>query len=297
MNIALATDDKYALGAITCITSFLENNRNEGCHVYVLTFGLNAQTIRKFQKLSEMYNTPIDIEKLSEKSFNQIESATHRFPMSANLRMLLPDIIREDRVLYVDCDIIIRKNLHSFYNQALDNLACAVVENQGGDDIKAKNRIKKDIMYFNSGVLLINLDYWRRNQTGKEIIKYLEDNPHLLYPDQDALNAVLDGKVIFCDYTYNFQQDWYGDKAWLNLRWDKWKFIDEFKDDPAIVHYTKPDKPWHASCKHPHVEWYLFYAKKHGLYKRIQEPRILHRLFTFIVEAQEWLLLKVDKYL
>ena len=51
INIALCTDDRYASHAAICITSILENNKDENCHIYILTESLNAINTAKFSQL------------------------------------------------------------------------------------------------------------------------------------------------------------------------------------------------------------------------------------------------------
>ena len=57
----------------------------------------------------------------------------------------------------------------------------------------------------------MNLDYWRNNHVADKLVSWIEGfEGCLMCPDQDALNVVLEGKVKFLDYRYNFQQGFYG---------------------------------------------------------------------------------------
>ena len=157
---------------------------------------------------------------------------------------MLPEIVSADKVLYLDCDIIVRDSLSELFATDLTDLACGVVEDQCGDDIRLHNPIRMFSKYFNSGVLLMNLDYWRNNHVADKLVLWIENfDGRLMCPDQDALNVVLEGKVKFLDYKYNYQQGFYGDLMWL--RADKWPAIKEARENPVVVHYTSGEKPWH----------------------------------------------------
>lgn len=61
MNIALCTDDRYANHCAICITSILENNKLEDCHIYVMTEGLLDENLKKFHYLEKYYKKPVEV--------------------------------------------------------------------------------------------------------------------------------------------------------------------------------------------------------------------------------------------
>lgn len=280
INIALCTDDRYASHAAICVTSILENNKGENCHIYILTEGLNAINIAKFSQLSSIYKQPIDIKILSEKQFEGMQVKPH-LPRSMYFRFLLPSIVQDSRVLYLDCDILVRKSLKALFELDLIGYACGVVEDQCGDDIRIHNDIMMFSRYFNSGVLLFNLDYWRENNITKKLCEFILYQERILnYPDQDALNILLEHKVLFLDYEYNFQQLLYGDLIWLSG--SKWNDVWKAKKNPAIVHFTSGEKPWHSDCTHPLKHEYDNYMALHSF---LAEKKTRgHKLSFYITE-------------
>lgn len=184
--------------------------------------------------------------------------ASGRFPLSIYFRFLLPELLQdEERVLYLDCDILVRENIGEFYNTDLTDYACAAIEDQRGDDVTIHNRIYMYSKYFNSGVLLMNLDYWRRHDVANQLITYLRTYPERCwFPDQDALNAVLEGKVKFMDYRYNLQGEMLSHRCYLLLSATKWQALDEAISNPAVIHFTDINKPWHKECRHPYRDEY-----------------------------------------
>jgi len=270
MNIALATDDNYARPCAVCITSILENNSN--CHIYILTLNLNEENGMLFDRLSSQYHQSIKVITVTKEQLPQMQE-TKRYPVAIYLRLLLPSLLECDKVLYLDCDIIVRKDLSDFYNTDLTDMACSAVEDNINDDVRNRNRLRIETNCYNSGVLLMNLKYWRENNVADKLIQYMcEQYGKLRFPDQDALNIVYGDKIVRAPFSYNMQHNFYGNKKDLFLHWTKWDEVDKYKDDPSIVHYTDSIKPWHLDCSHPHKDWFWYYAKKNDFINIKAEP-------------------------
>lgn len=206
MNIALCTDENFVIPALVCLVSVFENNGGD-VHAYVLTDGVSERSREKFRCLSETYGQRIEVMTIDRSRFDGL-TVNERFPVSMYYRFMLPDFLpNEDKVLYLDCDIIVRHSLTPLYDIDLTDKALAAVVGESCDDIVFENILQIHHKYFNSGVLLMNLDYWRRHDTARTLIRWVADNPDKCsLPDQNALNKVLDGRVVYADYTYNYQE-------------------------------------------------------------------------------------------
>lgn len=257
MIVALATDDRYAMACGVCVTSILENNKD--CSVCILTEGLSDVEIARFRRLSEKYSREIDIIVIDDKVLTGLK-VSERFTKAIYFRMLLPGLINADKVLYLDCDIIVNDSLEEFWNTDLDGYAAMVVEDQSADDVRIHNRIACDGLYFNSGVMLMNLDYWRENSISEKVIDYIYTNPQRCkYPDQDALNVILNGKVLQAGFEYNFQHLLYLKESKRFLHFSKWPQIERWKLTPKIIHYTEFVKPWYKENDHPLSHRFKYY--------------------------------------
>lgn len=106
MNIALCTDDNYAKYCMITIVSILENNAADTkCCVYVLTDSLSERNKDLFKYLSDYYKQQILVTVIPPNSFENLKVRS-RYPKSMYYRFLLPDIVHDEKVLYLDCDII-----------------------------------------------------------------------------------------------------------------------------------------------------------------------------------------------
>lgn len=160
-------------------------------------------------------------------------------------RLMIPELVKADKVLYVDCDILARHDLSAlFATQLGDSLAAAVV-NPFHD--ASRLGLAPDEVYFNSGVMLINTHAWREFDMKHRVLDYLRSNADLLrMPDQDALNVMMRGKWIELDPSYNCQVSMlirHEELAReLAPRWNT-----RFLADPAIMHFSAGHKQWHTS--------------------------------------------------
>lgn len=264
VNISLCTDDNFVMPALVCLTSIFENNKEIDIHAYILTDGISEHSKEKFAKLAKLYHQSIDVMQIDKHFFDGLV-VNERFPVSMYYRFLLPDMLpNEEKVLYLDCDIVVRHSLLPLYEMDLTGNALAAVVGESCDDIVFENVLQIHHKYFNSGVLLMNLDYWRQHDTTRTLIKWVTDNPDKCsLPDQNALNKVLDGYVVYAGYTYNYQEWWFRDSLAHYMHFSKWSEIREVGKDPVVVHFCEAEKPWFVECKNPFQNEFLHYAKLH----------------------------------
>lgn len=161
------------------------------------------------------------------------------------LTELLPKEI--DKVLYLDGDIIVRQSLLPLWNVDLGEHALAAVSDCSIGCIEYYNRLHYpyELGYFNSGVLLVNLKYWRDYQVLRDFESYMEKHADAIKcHDQDVLNVVFCENKIIIPIKYNLQHGFLEKKS---ITYDYWKLENEVleaRENPCIVHFTYRDKPW-----------------------------------------------------
>lgn len=171
---------------------------------------------------------------------------------AAYLRLLLPELFAgEDRCLYLDCDLVVVRSITEMYDMQMDGMFMAGVTDRICLEESQRRRLLHDWKieggyYVNSGVLLMDLGKMRTSGKDKEALELAYSKP-FRYVDQDVLNQIYQGGIRLLPKNYNvFSDDCYEDLALLrNLIPDKKNlFPDEALDNPSIIHYIGPNKPW-----------------------------------------------------
>ena len=273
MNIALITDENYVTPTATAIASVLQSNPEEPLHFYIITNFLDSKSILRLNEFIEPHKSHASMEiiSLSEEDVANfpIRKGDH-VSIATYYRIFFPKIIPGfvKKLLYIDGDILCTDSIKSFYEKDLKNFSCAVCHDERNDDESNFYRLKypKESGYFNAGIMLINLAWWRDHNIMQKCLDYIASEPEAcLWHDQDALNHVLNGTVFWADFRYNFTQGFYFDKDGMNIDNKYYREIDNARKNPCILHFSSTYKPWHIECNHPLKQQYrIFYRQYSG---------------------------------
>ena len=266
-NIALICDDKYLLPAIVLIKSIDENVNQFKLSIHVIGFNLSQDSFDRLNSLCvehvDIYIHHIDEEYLRSRVGKVVQHS--HVTMTSLLKFELPNILNGiNSVLYLDTDIVIKKNIYEllridfedYYIAAAPELWCARANHESG------------ITYFNSGVLLINLDLCRVNNISNRLWiekQKLLSNKSSKTMDQDALNIVFRGKTKYIPVEYNmnpyFMQGRYLELV-NNYAIESYRNVEEVSDNIAIIHYVgNEDKPWVNKNARLGKVWDEYYLK------------------------------------
>lgn len=214
-----------------------------------------------------------------------------RIPPLMWYRIYLPVLLNAiDKVLYLDCDIIVRGSLQELWNMVLEDCYVAAVENVMESRHASRARELGLETYFNSGVLLFNLAMLRHDGKAGEIVQYgREHQAELMWPDQDALNICLASGRKTLHPRWNFQSSLiYFPQAKLHFSSEE---LYEAENDPMIVHFEGGlvVKPWHRLSKHPYRDEYLeCRAQTPWPLYRFDGDSWTNRLLRFLPEKCIW---------
>lgn len=260
MNIVCATDDNYVQHCGVMLTSLFENNRDEIINVYLLTEGLSNESMAAIQRIIERYNAFFYYCQINAAFFDKcpIRKNDH-VSIATYYRFVIPQVLplTESKVLYLDCDIIIRKQISELWNIDLTDYAIAAVDETICQSQEVFRRLQYDAKYgyFNAGVMLINVEYWRQNSISENLFNYVNLNTDkIILHDQDTLNAVLHDCWLPVVTTWNMGETFY--RACIEP--DNQELFRYLKD-PAILHYTWRPKPWNYGSCHPLKNEYFKY--------------------------------------
>lgn len=225
-------------------------SNNDNVVVYIFqTDNLSDDSITKIEELAKRFSNKICSIKVDTKDI--IDLPKKEWPTEAWLRHVAMSLLPHDveRILYLDCDVIVTKSLSSFYNIDMKKNCYAATMDRplnGLCGVKrdehrlAKLGMKEDDVYVNAGILLINLSQIRMLQYKQEDYwKYARMHAEeLLYPDQDLLNGMFVRKILVCDESvYNCQINTYS-----------FEETKVYLEKAKIIHYTS-FRPWDFGYK------------------------------------------------
>lgn len=182
-------------------------------------------------------------------------------------RVFLPELLpQEERVLYLDCDTLVVDDLRPLWRTALGGQAIAAVTNpfwQGAIEQgwAARCGLQRHDQYFNSGVMLLNLQVWRQQGLSNQVAAHGRANADWTrFGDQDSLVALLHDRrvplaprwnVMRILLVSNHSRQLFSDQDWH----EAWRH-------PAIIHFEGSTKPWIDPSKHPYGRLHARYARR-----------------------------------
>ena len=262
-NVVCCPDNNYAMPTGVMLCSLCENNRDADLFIHVVYLELSAENVQLLKETVETYQQRISFYKMEESSLPNIKffSGQQKLPISTYIRLFIASILPNDiqRVLYLDGDIIVNKAVKDLFRINMEGHSIAAVPDDkfGYNEIhKTYNALKypPSLGYFNAGVLMINLEYWRENDVEPMFVDIIKKYMSVLYHnDQDVLNKVFCESKLNLPLTYNFLPNFIAKPEFRMISWEYNKEIDETAKDPVILHFTG-SKPWNASCDHPYQQ-------------------------------------------
>ena len=231
-TIVLAGDRNYTTQLETTIKSILYHNRD--VKIYILNQDIMPDWFRKPRKIASMLGSEIIDVKLPEQTVFQDWEKQDHISSIAYARFFIPEYVPEDKVLYLDSDLIVNTSLEKLFSIDLENRLLAAVKDTDG-------------ITFNTGVLLINNEKWRQEKLKERLIEQSvvtikevkEGNFEHFNGDQTILNQVCSSQWLELNRIYNLQvgHD-------IVALYNNWQGHLAFNDKPVVIHFTTFRKPW-----------------------------------------------------
>ena len=245
INIAYCTDSNYLEHVGVSINSIKLNNLDNDIHFHVFLYDVSQEEQQKLQKVSSsitLYSIPEEeLTKYSDTQNNKVKHINRSMYIRLSVPRLLKGIV--DKFIYLDADTLCFADISSISDINIDNVVCAVTTDSldKQNTLKNQERLKlHSTNYFNSGFLYINVNKWIESDTENKVNQILlsPEKRHLIYPDQDALNIVLQNQVLWIDPKWNYLFTWMNDNQ-------KETFFYNKESLPYIIHFTGARKMWY----------------------------------------------------
>jgi len=250
LHLTFCVDDCFAphLAVLFCSIQ-LHSNPSVQIHCHVVG-SLSADVKNKLVSVaghrSELHFYP-DVPDFSHLHISPAFAS--RLSLATYHRLALPELLPDlTRVIYLDADMLAQADLSALWRTDLQGRAAAVVQ-----DYYLEKQKRWEVLgltypeYFNAGMLLMDLTRWRREGIAIRVAEAVTAHPDWEYNDQDGLNMILNGQCLYVDPRWNATTT---------------RIHAGAVDQPALVHFTGQEKPWHVSSVHPYRDVYREYKQQ-----------------------------------
>lgn len=270
MKILYSTDDNYSKICYASINSLFESNKNVNkLAVYIIDNNISKSMKKKISELALSYKRELFYISCKRICKNLIKN--NSFPISAYARLFIQNEIEDDKVIYIDCDTLVNNDLTDLWNINLNNNWVGGVIDPLPNYLKTAVGMEPEDSYINSGVLIINLLEWRKNDFKSKVIKFIEEHDYnVVHHDQGIINGICKNRVMFIHPKYNLMPEFIYMNEKKIKRLYKLKYfynnneLEEAKTSPSIVHFISKfyNRPWFKECTHPYKDKFnSFYFK------------------------------------
>lgn len=268
IDVLVTVDGNYLEPLEVMLYSLNKNNPNQEVTVWLVHESITEASLRHLASQLTAFNWKLKPIKVEEDFFSDAPTV-ERYPKEMYFRLLCGQILPQElkRVLYLDPDILIINSILSLWEMDLEGNLLAASSHMGVTNISSSInniRLNLDHNYFNSGVMLIDLDKARELIKIEDINQFIEKyGSLLLLPDQDVLNHLY-GRYIkeVPEEIWNYDTRKYfsyfaRSKGELDVSW--------VMKNTAILHFCGKPKPWQKKSDTRFTALYLDYARQKEL--------------------------------
>ena len=243
MIIAMSCTKSWYNHLVVGLYSLLENNKSI-YKIYLLVETEKEKDIKYLSMLKHKYNVEfvlINANNYFEKYIKEESPNFNSFFTNFALgKLMLSDFVEEDKVIYLDTDTLVVKDISNVWRYDISNYYVAGVKDFGIYKRGNIDELGINGKYINSGFLIFNLKKIRKDKIQKKWFDIINDQ-ELLFPDQDALNIVCTNKELYLPSMYNICDD-----VTLEL---------ENKSLAKVYHYAGIKENWVVNLRYAE-EWY-----------------------------------------
>ena len=279
-HLTCSTDNNYLQYCEVMLCSVFENNRDLTFHVHLLHSELTNESISSLTEFCHRYNEKISFYQIDDTMLKDVNRRDNSpVSIATYYRILLPELLDQsiEKIFYLDCDVVVLGSIKPLYDINLDGYGVAAVKDASPYDSSHRKLMGHDLTNsaFCAGVMMINLDYWRKHNSKEALLEYSNTKQDKVYlEDQDALN------YVFRNHWFQLPYKWARTPLSIGIVDQNMKRFDqyEYAFSPRIIHYAGPMKPW-CDVWFPERKYYLHYLKISG----IQTPIVkkVDRSFKF----------------
>jgi lipopolysaccharide biosynthesis glycosyltransferase len=262
IEIVMAVDESYLRQLAVAVAS-LAANTDDACRIHVLHDGVSHAAR---DRLSHSVRDSVELQWLDARELSDAAVLPTGKPRSMYFRLFLGALLPPpvERVVYLDADVLVRRSLRDLWEADLDGCVLGAVRDAYRPWMVRNTtfhwrteQVPPDAPFFNTGVLLVDLEQWRRDDLGARALAVLADSATMF--DQCALNVLMVGGFAALHPRWNLQTYHLVGDDCLAFAAEGRDRLDAAVRDPAVVHFTGGtyNRPWEAPCGNPYRDEWL----------------------------------------
>ncbi len=279
-SIVLVADNAYLVQLETTIKSILCHNTE--IDFYILNSDIAPEWFKLLGKKMEVVRSTIHNVHFDKELFEGYKTGPH-INYTSYFRFFATEVVESDRVLYLDSDIIVTRDLSPLFEMDLKGYYLGAV-----DDIYAYEGRTSG---FNAGVLLMDVAKWKENLIVNSLLELAAEQNQIVHlGDQSILNIYFENKWLRLEETYNFMVG--VDTFSLGKKYERLEDL-----PPAIVHFASHDKPWNTYSisrlrelwwAYRDLDWTEIISRKVNLnyYERTNQSKKGACILTWVLEVE-----------
>lgn len=309
MNVLYGLDNNFVAQTATSMLSLCLNNKKaKNINFYLFSCGVSDENKLKLKNMIKKQKRGIkfiEIENIDE--YFDFKFDVTGWPKVTLSRLLMDKLLPKniDKILYIDGDTVVRDSIENLWNIDMHNtIIAASIEPTVSKERKTKLEMNNK-PYCNAGVMLVNLNLWRKMHATQIIFDfYKKFDGNLFACDQDAINGALKDYTKIISPKYNYfnvfdQYPYYFLRA--NVKPAKYISKDEFKKarkNPTIIHFLGEERPWRLGNKHRfRKDFYHYLSLTEWNNMKFDEGWNLYfkcwNIFNFVMKPFPYLRLKI----
>lgn len=259
IHLAISFDENYITPFYVLATSIFLNNKKNDIVIHSIASGITDAQKNGIIEYAHQNNAQIFFYEVSQENLSGLVIPKDSwFTVAAYYRLFFPSLVPDDiqKLIYIDADTVVIKDLSELYHLNIGTRPIGAVREKIGAVRPEIGNYDKD-NYFNSGVMLIDIKEWRKQEVTEKALKFIHEFPDALKcVDQDALNAVLLDNWFCIEKKFNVLYQFVPSTLPKRAR-------APFLKDKVIIHYTLgKHKPWCALGRNKLSYIYHQYQKK-----------------------------------
>ena len=247
IHVLFSIDGNFWQHLGATIASLLASNPRNTFRLHVVSSSdIPTASLDKLQTIvSQAGNATLEAIVFKEAERYQYLPVHSHLTFAMYLRLFMTEYLDPaiDKILYLDSDIILCSDLTDLWQIDLGDHYLGAAREPYNERQRSPLGFGPDDLYINSGVMLVNLAKWRRDQVVPKFIAFADTHQaSFSSPDQDILNSVFRGHILDIGYQWNWQALFVrSTPAELGLSPTDYAAL---RRSPRLVHYTSRYKPW-----------------------------------------------------